>query len=112
MTHFLKTPGPWGVRFFDGDEWPEKRVSIGGGGHCVAISPRYGICDEYMPNYHMLAAAPELYEALQAAVDCGMVPNSSALGGGATAYSHQVRVADQIRAALAKAKGEGWGELK
>ena len=38
--------------------------------------------------------------ALQAAVDCGMVPKSSASDSGASCYSEQARAADQIRAAL------------
>lgn len=48
----------------------------------------------------------ELLDALQAAVSCGMVPTTTAKEGGASAYSEQVRVADQIRAAIAKATGE------
>ena len=45
----------------------------------------------------------ELEEALRDAVDCGMVPKSSAADGGASKYSAQVLVADRIRAALSKA---------
>ncbi len=45
----------------------------------------------------------ELEEALRDAVDCGMVPKSSAADGGASKYSIQIRVADRIRAALSKA---------
>ena len=48
----------------------------------------------------------ELLEALQAAVDVGLVPVSSLKDGGASKHSAQVRVADQIRAAIAKATGE------
>lgn len=47
----------------------------------------------------------ELLEALEAAVECGMVPISSATEGGAMRYVKQAHVADQIRAAIAKAKG-------
>lgn len=47
----------------------------------------------------------ELLEALEAAVECGMVPTSSATEGGAMRYVKQAHVADQIRAAIAKAKG-------
>lgn len=39
--------------------------------------------------------------ALQEAVDCGMVPISSAKEGGAARHSQQVIVADKIREALA-----------
>jgi len=49
-----------------------------------------------------LAQVARLREALQAAVDCGMVPVSSAKDGGAVRYSRHVQVADQIRAALAE----------
>jgi hypothetical protein len=51
-------------------------------------------------------AAPELLKALEAAVECGIVPVSSVADGGASKHSQQVIVADQIRAAIAKAKGE------
>jgi len=44
--------------------------------------------------------------ALQAAVDCGMVPTSTAKNGGASKHSRQVQVADQIRAALLPNTGD------
>lgn len=47
------------------------------------------------------ATVAALVEALEAAVDCGLVPKSSAAEGGAMRFSRQVGVADQIRAALA-----------
>lgn len=54
----------------------------------------------------VFAAAPELLEALECAVACGMVPTSSQKDGGASAKASQVIVADMIRAAIAKATGE------
>ncbi len=54
---------------------------------------------------HLMAAAPAMYEALKEAVSSGMVPVSSAAEGGAVRYSHVVRAADKIRAALAAAEG-------
>ena len=48
----------------------------------------------------LFAENQRLREALWAAVNCGMVPSSSAKDGGAVRYSKQVKVADQIRAAL------------
>ena len=42
----------------------------------------------------------ELEAILQAAVDCGMIPTTSAKDGGAANHSEQARVADRIRAAL------------
>ena len=57
-------------------------------------------------RYIRLADAGEIMlEALKAAVDCGMVPKSSVAEGGANKHSEQVRVADMIRAAIAKAEG-------
>ncbi len=53
----------------------------------------------------LIAAAPQLLEALEEAVASGMVPVSSAADGGAVAYSRVVRAADQIRAAIKAAKG-------
>lgn len=47
----------------------------------------------------------ELEGALRDAVDCGMVPKSSAADGGASKYSAQVLVADRIRAALSGCTG-------
>lgn len=44
--------------------------------------------------------------AIEAAIDCGMVPSTSAKEGGAAKHSIQVHVADQLREALACAKGQ------
>ena len=57
-------------------------------------------------NARLIAAAPDLLEALEAAVECGLVPKSSVLDGGASRHARQVVVGDMIRAAIAKAKGE------
>ncbi|MEG2133061.1 hypothetical protein [Pseudomonas sp.] len=53
----------------------------------------------------LLEQRDELLAALEAAVECGMVPTSSATEGGAMRYVKQAHVADQIRAAISKAKG-------
>jgi len=59
-----------------------------------------------MANAKLIAAAPDLLEALEAATDCGMVPITSANERGASRYARQVVVADMIRAAIARARGE------
>jgi hypothetical protein len=53
-----------------------------------------------------MAAAPDMLEALEAAVECGMVPITSAKDGGAAALTRHAHVGDMIRNAIAKAKGE------
>lgn len=56
---------------------------------------------------HLLnEAAPDMLEALEAAVACGLIPATSAREGGAARFSEQVRAADKVRAAIAKARGE------
>jgi hypothetical protein len=47
----------------------------------------------------------ELLEALQAAVNCGLVPFSSTRHPGDARHSIQVRVADHIHAVIAKTTG-------
>ena len=53
----------------------------------------------------IIAAAPDLLAALEAAIEHGMVPKSSASEGGAMRHASQVKCADQIRAAIKKARG-------
>lgn len=105
------TPGPWLV-------WDAAKDG-GGVGHTdwphVMTHDGLAVCDlcdwgslnfkEQTANARLIAAAPMLLEALQAAVECGMVPTSSAANGGASAYGKHVQVADQIRAAIACAMG-------
>jgi hypothetical protein len=61
--------------------------------------------EEAEANARLICAAPDLLEALEAAIECCMVPTSSAKDGGAVRYARQVIVADMIRDAIAKAKG-------
>ena len=82
----------------------------------------HDICEHYMgkvmerlsavlPNLPNLgAAAPAMAEAIELALNCkGMIPTTSAAEGGASSYSEAVHIADKLRAALAKAKGESHG---
>jgi hypothetical protein len=98
------TAGPWAVNPF------VAQVDAFGSDGPLAVCQLLWPTDERSEaeteaNGHLISAAPDLYEALKAAVECGMVPNSSASDGGPNTKILQVRVADQIRAAIAKAEG-------
>lgn len=96
------TKGPWGLRITETGPWSVFNAD----GNWIAVTTRKQWKDEDRANARLIAAAPDLLEALEAAVECGMVPRSSAKDGGATRHVWQVIVADQIRAAIAKAKGK------
>jgi len=100
MSETKFTPGPW--------QWSEIEPEDKEWGACEVWAGDTLISSHTngTANAAMSAAAPDLYAALQAAIDCGMVPKSSASEGGAMRHSRQVQVADMIRAALAKARGE------
>lgn len=104
MTQSKHSPGPWNR---------DKYGSIIDSSGCDVVfrgvtTLRSGNDDRMAiaeANSDLATSAPELLEALQAAVDCGMVPTTSATEGGAAKFSRQVVVADMIRAAIAKATG-------
>lgn len=107
------TPGPW-FADRDGRIWrrPPSDLYQNGGGvagdKAVATAHRgwHGEGDKGFPvdaNARLIAAAPELLEALRAIL--AFIPITSALEGGASAYSENVRAADKVRAAIAKATG-------
>lgn len=100
------TPGPWFCKR-EGYSTVYVEARIGGGWlqEVAACGPTAEGQDQQTANARLIAAAPELLEALQEAIACGMVPTSSAKEGGASAHSRQVRCADMIRAAIAKATG-------
>lgn len=105
------TPGPWSV--FN-HSWCETSVIAIGFDHSICLLDINHATEESQEadeaqmeaNARLIAAAPELLEALKEALACGMVPVSSANEGGAVMYSEHVRVADMIRAAVAKAEGK------
>ena len=102
------TPGPWKAHFEEAYfvTGPDRgRVAM-----MMNLKGPHGLGgrrsgEESAANARLIAAAPDLLEALQRAVACGMVPSTSAFEGGAAAHSEQVRTADAIRAAIAKATG-------
>lgn len=59
------TKGNWEFRKWDGEDWPEKRWSVGTKETAICISPRYFTeGEESEANAKLIAAAPELLEAL------------------------------------------------
>lgn len=93
------TPGPWdGTKSGrDDGEWSIVKHTWGGGSWG---NDRYQIiatvraCDEVRPNAYLMAAAPELLDALERLVhlaECNTAPGPNTLA--------------QARAAIAKAKG-------
>ncbi|OWB46501.1 hypothetical protein [Stenotrophomonas maltophilia] len=103
------TPGPWIAYEIAPDDpewgaceiWPDENDREDEEGTVKPVATMVmGV-----ENARLIAAAPELLDALIEAVKCGMVPISSAKDGGASTHSRQVRCADMIRAAIAKATG-------
>lgn len=96
MSEAKFTPGPWVVAASRGGfcdvKWGEQ--SIGG----LAFARKGYDCQFHIrgispPDAHLIAAAPELYEALQACLDHGSMTG------------HDF-VIEQAHSALAKARGE------
>jgi hypothetical protein len=114
MAQPVFTPGPWEV---SGDGYKVRSKTFETFGPLIDIKSlrvkdesgfwTEGRATPRKANACLVAAAPELYQVLMDAIECGMVPKSSAKEeGGATRFSHQVAVADRIREVLAKARGE------
>jgi hypothetical protein len=93
IRKFLRVRRP--MRMMD----PESLISVQIGGPDEAHITASGLGA-------VLAEHADMLEALEAAVACGMVPVSSAEEGGAAKFSEQVRVADTIRNAIKKARGQ------
>lgn len=110
MSKFTK--GPWQILPEEADkDYIRIRGTVLGGRYKVANvpTPTYaGVppreLEETRANAALIAAAPDMLAALLAAVECGMVPTSSATEGGAMKYVKQAHVADQIRAAIKKGR--------
>ena len=96
-----KEPYKWEALRY-GEEWPGMVKS--GGPDNLHIALAHEIDDIRRGLASVVSADPVLLAALKEAMACGMVPTSSALEGGAARYSRQARVADMIRAAIAKAE--------
>ena len=107
MTH---SPSPWRRA---GENSGHIWAPDGDGVVQVAIVGAYSSRDilsfnreRWDADARLISAAPEMLEALEAAIECGMVPNPSWRAVGANSHHvRQAHVADMIRAAIAKAKG-------
>jgi hypothetical protein len=113
MSEGKFTPGPWRASEMKMDKasWAALRgksidVVLRGSDVIAAVWCGDDRDGDESANARLIAAAPDMYKALEAAMASGMVPKSSVSDGGACRHSAQVRAADMIRAALAKAKGE------
>src|SRR5690554_5824132 len=52
---------PLEVRQFEGDEWPEKRISLSSGDYAVMISPRYASLDKAKQEAQFIADSVNAY---------------------------------------------------
>ncbi len=94
MSNATHTPGPWAVSTA-GDIW------IKAGPLHVATIPRAGDGDWSESNARLIAAAPELLEALELALQGLDIAATKQL----PEFIGFVLAADKARAAIAKAKG-------
>jgi len=94
------TSGPWSLR--------RSQLALGwivwGNEKRIASLQAEEDSGENTANALLCAAAPDLLEALEAAMS--FLPKTSAKEGGASGYSEAVKVADKARAAISKAKGQ------
>lgn len=110
------TAGEWQVRKWDGDTWPENRISVGPqNSHtatAVAISPKFANKNQAMVDFQLMAASKDLYAALEESVKdlvAAQVNSRKAAKhdhnweGVSEAIQPSV---DRARAALEKARGE------
>lgn len=95
MSEARWTPGPWCADDASGEgPWGVFHVETGGEIACpIQDETGDGACREATANAHLIAAAPDLAEALEDLIGIGEVGRNAA--------------EDRARAALAKARGEG-----
>ena len=108
MTETKWTPGPWRYSFEDGDDWGTVRA--GQRWICQASNPavkwedlptyREANTDPHQANAQLIAAAPDLYEALEMAAEA---LDKFSVGDDDLVTEAPILAA---RAALKKARGE------
>jgi hypothetical protein len=87
------TPGPW-VVYDDSNDGKTNRIEIAALGKTIARIYQ-SVPEKDLPNAHLIAAAPDLYEALKEIVDATD-----------TGWEHLDATFTRARAALKKAGGE------
>lgn len=98
MNQVQHTPGPWQVQPGVYDTNPETACEFPRGPEVIATPGTVAYCNLYgEADANLIAAAPDMLAALRAIENyCGMYTNPM----------HDDALADQIRAAIAKATGE------
>ena len=109
------TPGPWAIDFSSviskADALPAGRVHGYGCGNDFVADLNDGEYHEYTDrdeqdaNAHLIAAAPDLYEALEECLNAEMARRKKLKDGAPASEYSDARIA-RIRAALSKARGE------
>lgn len=107
------TPGPW-VRSSESPKIIMSGSFIDGhDGYIIGSvtgddnSGYYASEEEAAANADLMIAAPDLLEALEALeAILPFIPVTTASEGGAAKYSENVKAADMVRAAIAKARGQ------
>jgi hypothetical protein len=91
VTTNKHTPGPWVVRGADTYRWQIEHGEVKTATVVARITtPRKGGAEASDANAHLIAAAPDMLEALEAAI--GYIPDAD--------------LAERARAAIRKARGE------
>lgn len=91
------TPGPWRFNHKTSRTIDTPAVII------MCDTPNFAWCPDRNADWRLIAAAPDLLEALQAILP--FIPVTKVSDGGAAKYSENVRAADMVRAAFEKATG-------
>lgn len=95
------TPGPWLVR----EDGESNFFGVMCNGNWLLRIQHNGeqTVEKQKANIQLVVTAPELLAALQEILP--FIPKTSAAEGGASTHSANVRAADSVRAAIAKATG-------
>ena len=102
MSETQWTPGPWAVKW-ETNVFGGERLVAGTGGHTSNISD---VEPENRANANLIAAAPELYAALERAKQC-VATHDHAFEESVTEFEALLKCwLEDANAALARARGE------